>query len=66
MHIAGAGGGIGQPLSLLMKLSPYISTLHLYDVVSTAGVAADVSHINTPAKARAHGRRMTSWGCLLC
>lgn len=34
-----------------MKLSPYVSTLHLYDVVSTAGVAADVSHINTPSKA---------------
>lgn len=80
----GASGGIGQPLSLLMKLNPRVSELALYDIrggpgtfngirsirssrasrvsaylapdslsrvvaelVRCAGVAADVSHINT-------------------
>jgi malate/lactate dehydrogenase len=36
----------------LLKLSPRIHTLNLYDVVSTAGVKADISHISTGAKAR--------------
>lgn len=45
--ILGAAGGIGQPLSLLMKLNPLVSSLSLYDIAGTPGVAADVSHINT-------------------
>ncbi|CAL5196811.1 unnamed protein product [Lathyrus oleraceus] len=45
--ILGAAGGIGQPLSLLMKLNPLVSTLSLYDIAGTPGVAADVSHINS-------------------
>ncbi|KAJ3410962.1 malate DEHYDROGENASE, NAD-dependent [Chytridiales sp. JEL 0842] len=48
--ILGAAGGIGQPLSLLMKSNPLITELALYDIVNTPGVAADLSHINTPAK----------------
>ncbi|EES19985.1 malate dehydrogenase, mitochondrial [Sorghum bicolor] len=47
--ILGAAGGIGQPLSLLMKLNPLVSSLSLYDIAGTPGVAADVSHINSPA-----------------
>lgn len=47
--VAGASGGIGQPLSLLLKSSPYVDELALYDVVNTPGVAADLSHISTPA-----------------
>ena len=43
--VLGANGGIGQPLSLLLKLSPNISELSLYDIVGTPGVAADLSHI---------------------
>jgi hypothetical protein len=31
-------GGIGQPLSLLLKLNPLITELSLYDVVNAAGV----------------------------
>jgi len=46
----GAAGGIGQPLSLLLKQSPLVSQLSLYDIVNTPGVAADLSHICTPAK----------------
>jgi malate dehydrogenase len=45
--VAGASGGIGQPLSLLLKLSPLIDELVLYDVVNTPGVAADLSHISS-------------------
>ncbi|KAG9584297.1 hypothetical protein KCU77_g22262, partial [Aureobasidium melanogenum] len=48
--VAGASGGIGQPLSLLVKSSPLVDELSLYDVVNTPGVAADLSHISTPAK----------------
>lgn len=48
--VLGAGGGIGQPLSLLMKLNPSVTELNLFDIVPfTPGVAADISHIDTPA-----------------
>ncbi len=70
----GAAGGIGQPLSLLLKLNPRVSELALYDIRLApgrhlhsftnpsevcpasetndcpAGVAADISHINTKSK----------------
>ncbi|CAG8523731.1 386_t:CDS:2 [Funneliformis caledonium] len=48
--VLGAAGGIGQPLSLLLKLNEVITELALYDIVNSPGVAADLSHINTPAK----------------
>ncbi|KAI0603406.1 malate dehydrogenase [Biscogniauxia sp. FL1348] len=48
--VAGASGGIGQPLSLLLKLSPLVDELALYDVVNTPGVATDLSHISSTAK----------------
>ncbi|RDX45449.1 malate dehydrogenase [Lentinus brumalis] len=48
--VLGAAGGIGQPLSLLLKTNPLITELSLYDIVNTPGVAADLSHIATPAK----------------
>jgi len=48
--VAGASGGIGQPLSLLLKACPDVTELSLYDVVNTPGVAADLSHISSPAK----------------
>ncbi|MFQ6664967.1 hypothetical protein Gotur_031890 [Gossypium turneri] len=50
--ILGAAGGIGQPLSLLMKMNPLVSVLHLYDVVNTPGVTADISHMDTGAVVR--------------
>jgi len=40
-------GGIGQPLSLLLKTSPLVDELSLFDIVNSPGVAADLSHINT-------------------
>ncbi|KAF8485483.1 malate dehydrogenase [Gautieria morchelliformis] len=48
--VLGAAGGIGQPLSLLLKTNPLITELGLYDIVNTPGVAADLSHISTPSK----------------
>ncbi|KAK3586406.1 hypothetical protein CHS0354_013110 [Potamilus streckersoni] len=50
--VLGASGGIGQPLSLLLKTSPLITELSLYDIAHTPGVAADLSHIETKAKVR--------------
>jgi len=48
--VLGAAGGIGQPLSLLLKQSTALDELALYDVVNAPGVAADLSHIPTPSK----------------
>ncbi|GBG24290.1 L-lactate dehydrogenase [Hondaea fermentalgiana] len=49
--VVGASGGIGAPLSLLLKQSPYVGDLRLSDVVSapvgSKGVAADLGHIDT-------------------
>ncbi|KAF6240812.1 hypothetical protein HO173_001485 [Letharia columbiana] len=45
--VLGAGGGVGQPLSLLLRLSPLVSTLALYDRLRAPGVAVDLSHIPT-------------------
>lgn len=52
--ILGAAGGIGQPLALLMKLNPLVSSLSLYDIANTPGVAADVSHINSRADVKGY------------
>lgn len=51
--VLGAAGGIGQPLSLLCKLSPEVTKLSCYDIVGTPGVAADLSHI--PSKSLTSG-----------
>ena len=53
--VIGAAGGIGQPLSLLMKQSPYVDDLALFDVV------------NTPVLPRAAGRisPRIAWGLVL-
>jgi malate dehydrogenase len=50
--VLGAAGGIGQSLSLLLKMNPLISDLRLYDLANTPGVAADLSHTNTTCKVR--------------
>merc|ERR1712025_11923 len=48
--VMGASGGIGQPLSMLLKLNPAVTKLALYDIVHTPGVAADLSHIESKAE----------------
>ncbi|CDO96522.1 unnamed protein product [Kluyveromyces dobzhanskii CBS 2104] len=45
--VLGAGGGIGQPLSLLLKLNHKVTDLRLFDLKGAKGVAADLSHIPT-------------------
>ena len=48
--LLGAAGGIGQPLALLLKMNRLVGELSLYDVANVVGVAADLSHCNTPTK----------------
>lgn len=48
--VLGAAGGIGQPLSLLLKMNKLVTELALYDIANVKGVAADLSHCNTPVK----------------
>jgi len=49
--VLGAAGGIGQPLSLLLKINPRVTALTCFDVAPiTPGVAADLSHISSNAK----------------
>nr|CAD7455423.1 unnamed protein product [Timema tahoe] len=48
--VLGATGQVGQPLSLMLKQSPLIHELALYDVEGTLGVAADISQVDTGCK----------------
>ncbi|EFX02123.1 lactate/malate dehydrogenase [Grosmannia clavigera kw1407] len=50
--VLGAAGGIGQPLSLLLKLNPRVTELALYDIRGAPGVAADIAHVNTKSTAK--------------
>jgi len=53
--VVGAAGGIGQPLSLLLKAHPAIKELRLQDVNKvTPGVACDLSHIPSPAQVKGY------------
>ncbi|EAQ88553.1 malate dehydrogenase mitochondrial precursor [Chaetomium tenue] len=52
--VLGAAGGIGQPLSLLLKLNPRVTELALYDIRGAPGVAADVSHVNTKSNVKGY------------
>lgn len=61
MAVLGAAGGIGQPLSLLCKLSPEVTELSCYDIVGTPGVAADLSHIPTKSSTTGSLPAPVSW-----
>ncbi|KAH3676047.1 hypothetical protein WICMUC_002344 [Wickerhamomyces mucosus] len=50
VSVLGAAGGIGQPLSLLLKLNHRVTSLSLYDIRGAKGVAADISHVPTNSK----------------
>ncbi|KAH7324880.1 lactate/malate dehydrogenase [Stachybotrys elegans] len=52
--VLGAAGGIGQPLSLLLKLNPRVTDLALYDIRGGPGVAADISHVNTKSTVKGY------------
>ncbi|KAF4670109.1 hypothetical protein FOL46_001010 [Perkinsus olseni] len=66
--LLGACGGIGQPLALLLKLNQKISELALYDIKQArtpcAGVAEDLSHINTPAEVKGYAGEEEIEACL--
>ncbi|KAF5395876.1 Malate dehydrogenase mitochondrial variant 1 [Paragonimus heterotremus] len=62
--VLGASGGIGQPMSLLLKQSPLVTQLSLYDIAHVKGVAADLSHIETPARVTSHLGPAELSGCL--
>ncbi|KAH3900131.1 probable Malate dehydrogenase, mitochondrial [Saccharomycodes ludwigii] len=53
--VIGAGGGIGQPLSLLLKLNHKVTDLRLYDIKGAHGVATDLSHIPTNSTVKGFG-----------
>lgn len=54
--VLGGSGGIGQPLSMLMKLSLGCDVSHVsvYDVAHAPGVASDLSHIDTATSVSGH------------
>jgi len=56
--VCGGAGGIGQPLSLLMSMDPNVSELAVFDLsvamVPPAGVAADLSHIESRVSVSGH------------
>lgn len=54
--VLGGSGGIGQPLSMLMKLSinAEISHVSVYDIAHSVGVASDLSHIDTSTSVSGH------------
>lgn len=55
--VLGAAGGIGQPLSLLMKLNPRVTSLTCYDVAPfVPGVGVDLAHINTHSDCVGYGK----------
>merc|ERR1719454_1987328 len=55
--VLGAAGGIGQPLSLLLKLNPKVTSLTCYDVAPfTPGVGVDLAHCNTHSKCVGYGK----------
>ena len=58
--LLGAGGAVGQPLSLLLRLSPLITTLTLYDHHLAPSVAADLSCI--PRSQSVHGHTAADAG----
>lgn len=53
--VVGGAGGIGQPMSMLLKMDSRVSHVSVFDMVGAPGVAADLGHIDSPAIATGHG-----------
>uniref|UniRef100_A0A1I8FQN0 Malate dehydrogenase n=1 Tax=Macrostomum lignano TaxID=282301 RepID=A0A1I8FQN0_9PLAT len=62
--VLGASGGIGQPLSLLLKQSPLVSQLALYDIQGVKGVAPTCSHLHQGGGSAALTVRASLSDCL--
>merc|ERR1712187_339804 len=60
--VCGGAGGIGQPLSMLMAMNPAVKELCVFDLsvamVPPAGVAADLSHLETKADVKGYVREV--------
>ncbi|XP_054743476.1 malate dehydrogenase, mitochondrial-like [Anastrepha obliqua] len=52
--VIGAGGNVGQPLSLLLKRDSLVTSLALYDLKMVTGVALDIRHMDTNAQVEGH------------
>lgn len=52
--LCGAVGKIGQPISLLLKQSPYVEELALYDIKDTYGLGLELSHIDTQCNVKSY------------
>lgn len=52
--ICGACGHLGQTLAFLLKQSPLVDLLSLYDMDETFGLAMDLSHIDTRCRVQAY------------
>lgn len=52
--VLGAMGGVGQPLSLLLKQSPWFEEASLYDIKDCKGLALELNQIDTPCKVTAY------------
>merc|ERR1711934_1088474 len=59
--VVGGGGGIGQPLAMLLSMNPQVSHVSVFVLIGAPGVAADLSHINSPAKVTGHGMNLTQF-----
>lgn len=61
ISIVGAAGGIGESMSMILKLSPLVGELALHDLIpQTVGIAKELSHICTTTKVNAYvGRDAT-------
>jgi malate dehydrogenase len=46
---------------MLLSLNPLVSHVSVFDMVGAPGVAADLSHINTPAKVTGHGMTLAQF-----
>ena len=59
--VIGGAGGIGQPTCLLLKMNRNVGHLAVFDLVGAPGVAADLSHIDSPAKVTGHGMSLAQF-----
>lgn len=57
--LCGAAGNTGQPLAALLKQSPSVDEIALYDIYSTCGYGMELSHIDTRCRVCSYsGRHM--------
>jgi len=59
--VVGGAGGIGQPMSMLLSMNPDVSHVSVFDMVGAPGVAADLSHIDSPATVTGHGMTLAQF-----